>query len=220
MPSGQLIPDDDPAYKEYCNPQYYCANSDKINIVADMSDSISLRNWMYYQDILCDSSFLVGLFGMLNFIGMCQATLWSPRLLDKFGRKRVLLYSEFVQILCKIVIVMLPNDREWTVNMYYILIFVNGSMQICRANGCYNLMCEVAPASTHTAMGTAWNMLEGLVFIILTLYFRFISKEWRWSIVIGIIYGIIGYSILLLVLPESPKWQYDRGHYRDCYKTL
>lgn len=81
-------------------------------------------------------------------------------------------------------------------------------------------MCEVAPASTHTAMGTTWNMLEGFVFIILTLYFRFISKEWRWSLVIGVVYGIVGYAILLLVLPESPKWQYDRGHYRDCYKTL
>ena len=71
LPSGEHINDDDPAYKDYCNPQYYCANPDKIEIMADMNDSISLKNWMYYQDILCDSSFLVGLFGMLNFIGMC-----------------------------------------------------------------------------------------------------------------------------------------------------
>ena len=90
--------------------------------------------------------------------------------------------------------------------MYYVLMLANGCLQICRANGCYNLMCELAPAKSHTAMGTLWNMSEGGVFILLTLYYRFISKEWKWSVAMGVVDGIIGYSLLLLVLPESPKW--------------
>lgn len=65
---------------------------------------------MFYQDILCDSSFMVGLFGMLNFIGMCSGTFWSPQVLDRFGRRRVLLVSEALQILCKVGIILLPSD--------------------------------------------------------------------------------------------------------------
>lgn len=83
---------------------------------------------MYYQDILCDSSFMIGLFGMLNFIGMCSGTLWSPAALDRFGRRRVLLISQAVQLLSKAAIVALPLRKPWTVTMYYVLMFVNGCM--------------------------------------------------------------------------------------------
>ena len=81
-------------------------------------------------------------------------------------------------------------------------------------------MCELAPQKSHTAMGTLWNMSEGAVFILLTLFFRFVSKEWRWSVAIGILECLIGYTLLYLIVPESPKWQYDQGHYKNCYKTL
>ena len=161
---------------------------------------------MHYQNIECDSAFMVGLFGMLSFVGMCLGNLWTPKTLDKFGRRRALLVSQLIQLLCKIGVVLLPNFKDWSVNMYYVLIFINGSMQICKTTGCYNLMCEVAPMSTHTAMGTLWNMSEGTIFIILTIYFRFISKEWRWSVAIGIVECLIGYTLLVFVVPESPKW--------------
>ena len=75
-------------------------------------------------------------------------------------------------------------------------------------------MCELAPDKFHSAMGSYWNMTEGVIFIILTLYFRYISKEWRYSVIIGIIEGSLAYASLLLILPESPKWQYDKGLYK------
>jgi len=81
-------------------------------------------------------------------------------------------------------------------------------------------MIEMAPKSYHSIMGSIWNLCEGFVFIILTVYFRYISKDWRWSLVIGLCEFAIGYSILLFILPESPKWLYEKKRYKECQKAL
>ena len=81
-------------------------------------------------------------------------------------------------------------------------------------------MIEMAPATHHSMMGTIWNMSEGFVFVILTLLFRFVSKDWRLSVTIGLEELVVGYLILAFVLPESPKWLYDKGRYKECSEAL
>lgn len=38
--------------------------------------------------------------------------------------------------------------------------------------------------------------------------------------IIGLVEWVIGYSILLFWLPESPKWLYDKKRYVECQKVL
>lgn len=52
---------------------------------ADKDDLISLKNWMHDFDLVCVNSFMIGLFGMLNFTGMVLGTFWTPQFLDKYG---------------------------------------------------------------------------------------------------------------------------------------
>lgn len=37
---------------------------------------------------------------------------------------------------------------------------------------------------------------------------------------IGMCECVIGYIILIFIIPESPKWLYDKGKYNECQKTL
>lgn len=58
-------------------------------------------------------------------------------------------------------------------------------------------------------MGTVWNMNEGMVYIYLTIYYRYISKNWIPTLIFAI--SLQSLTILLIVLwvPESPRWLYN-----------
>jgi len=150
---------------------------------------------------------------MLAFGGFCLSALWAPKLLDNFGRKRTLLFALAIQFSCKLMLLFLPTHNKTSVIMIYLLILINGLQTVPKCSGCYSIMIEMAPEKYHSLMGTCWNMSEGFIFIVLTFYWRFISKEWRWSVMIGMCECVIGYVILIFIIPESPKWLYDKGRY-------
>ena len=52
-------------------------------------------------------------------------------------------------------------------------------------------------------------MNEGMVYIYLTIYYRYISKNWIPTLIFAI--SLQSLTILLIVLwvPESPRWLYN-----------
>ena len=51
---------------------------------------MSLKNWTWEMDMQCDSSFLIGFFGSLYFLGVAISTLLM-KFGDKLGRKNFMI---------------------------------------------------------------------------------------------------------------------------------
>jgi hypothetical protein len=68
-------------------------------------------------------------------------------------------------------------------------------------------------------MVTVWNCWEGSVFIYLTIYYYYISKNWVWTQWVGAGFNVVA-CILLLWLPESPKYLYSEKRYKECIDVL
>lgn len=69
-------------------------------------------------------------------------------------------------------------------------------------------------------LGIIWNISEGLIVVLLTFYFRFISKSWRPPIVLATLLAFISGVYVYLKVPESPKWLYSQQRYLECLKAL
>ena len=86
-----------------------------------------------------------------------------------------------------IVILLLPGENK----IYYYIIcgmfFSSGITTGARTTASYCYMIELVPREWGPFCCTFWNCTEGMVYIYLTIYYRFIDKDWRWTLVCGII---------------------------------
>lgn len=91
----------------------------------------------------------------------------------------------------------------------YFSMFLNGASSFGRASTGYNYFNEFLPKKNQSTVGTIWIVTEALVYIILTIYFRYINKNWYWSIFFGFIINLVCTILTIILLPESPMWLYD-----------
>jgi len=72
-----------------CNKQEFCSLDIKgnRNDYIDWSNKYSLHNWITSLDLHCGSSFEIGIFGSLFFLGYLSSCLVFPPLADQYGRK-------------------------------------------------------------------------------------------------------------------------------------
>ena len=73
-------------------------------------------------------------------------------------------------------------------------------------------MNDFVPAKHHITLGTVWLCWQGVYSLLIAIYFRYIDphKDWRW--LFSFVYGF-GFALCFLIqtlLPESPKWYYDK----------
>lgn len=62
--------------------------------------------------------------------------------------------------------------------------------------------------------------MEGLVVILMVVYFVYISKSWYWIILYAASTNLIFQIIGFWLLPESPKWLYEQKRYIECVRAL
>lgn len=65
-----------------------------------------------------------------------------------------------------------------------------------------------------------FNAVEGTVIIFVTLYFRYISKDWRGLVTAALIENVIGTMLHLIIVPESPKWLFEKKRFKECSQVL
>lgn len=94
-----------------------------------------------------------------------------------------------------------------------VLMFVAGFLSGGRMTVGYCFMVEMAPEKYAGMMGTVWDVSESVVYIILTVYFRYINKNWHYIIAFATILNFIAITLIVCFIPESPKWLYDQKKY-------
>ena len=158
--------------------------------------------------MVCAGGFTISLFGMLFFAGFAISSLIVPVLSDKYGRRNIFLWSIFTSWVVLAVLLILPSGYNW---IYFIifLFLITGLQSSGRTSIGYCYFMEIAPERYGSYLGTGWNMSEGMVYIYLTIYFRWISKDWWYTIAFGLVLQTITIVFLIVYSRESPKWLYD-----------
>lgn len=142
--NGQYISEDSQDYTDYCAPNYFCRNTDVIAKL-DSSSNVSLDNWIKDFDFLCLSEFEISFFSMTWFIGQLVFSPVIPKLQDKYGRKLVFNVSSFVNFLTLLGMLLLPNRRNPSQALFYVLLFINGVSTVGRVITGYTYFTEFYP---------------------------------------------------------------------------
>lgn len=198
----EVTPDHDAKIDDICTRENICAGDNRIrNWKVDEDSNRSLDNWRQKLELdMCIDVWKPSLIASAFFIGWCVTLLWVPGLADVFGRRR--LFASAMAFGAVIYTVMMFTS---SLNVMIGMSFLMGSLSSVRLNVGYIYLMELMPKSKHTAVASFWNITEGLIYVLASLYFWQISNYWLYFVAIG--YGFAIYSaIAAWFLPESPHF--------------
>lgn len=156
------------------------------------------------------SDIMTGWVASCALLGCIAGAMYSGKLSDRSGRKKVLMLSAVLFTISSIGTAMAPN--LW----FFVLFRIIGGMGIGIASMLSPMyISEMAPAPVRGRLISVFQL--GIVTGILVIYFVNayiagihneawnISTGWRWMFGSGIIPSVI-FILLLLTVPESPRW--------------
>ena len=149
-------------------------------------------------------------------LGALFGALFSGKITDIFGRRRVLIIVALIFIL----------GALWTAFAPSILALILGRIGVGVAIGVASYVgplyiSEVAPQQHRGAL-VSLNQLAITIGICLSYvvdYFFALSGEWRWMLGMGVVPGIL-LLLGMLYLPDSPRWIVSQGREEEAKKIL
>lgn len=109
----------------------------------------------------------------MYFAGWTVSCIFIPRLADIYGRKWPLLASASASFAFYLGLILSRN-----LNLSIGLLFFMGCCCTGKVGTSYVLLLELVPARSVTFIGTIVMFLDGSTMIWISLYFRYVSKEW------------------------------------------
>jgi len=100
--------------------------------------------------------------------------------------------------------------------MLLFLFFVQGFQSGGRNPIGFCYFIELSPQKYANYLGTGWSTINGSIFVGLTLFFRYIDKNWEWTIVFAAVNQAIALVNCYAFVPESPSWLYSKHRYTEC----
>jgi MFS family permease len=201
--------------EDRCNSQFYCQHKDEPNLIRiDESSIYTLDNWVDRLDLTCKSSTSIGLIGSMYLFGWSLGCLFIPRFGDLYGRRKPFLVCMFLSLLVYLGLILSQNLLLTTV-----LFALLGLCTPGKSNVAYIYVMEIVPAKKTTPVGTVLLIADGSTMIFLSIYFRFISKNWLYFQLFCIILSSIAFGITILC-PESPKYLYSYKKYKEARQSI
>jgi len=122
---------------------------------------------------------------MAFFIGFAISSLFVPSLSDRHGRKRIFVVCMLTNLFVLIGIFIMPSKSNYIWAVIALFLFQGLEAGGLTAIG-YCYFVELAPKWCAEYLGTIWNVSEGCNFIFLTIYYAYISKDWRHTFIFAI----------------------------------
>ena len=201
-----------------CTAQYICDKDPRItNWSIDWESDKSLENWQGKLDLMCAPTWKVGMLGTCLFVGWASTLLWVPSFGDKYGRKNIFAVSMSLNLI-------MYSVMMWTTSLDVMLIsvFFQGALNSVRVNIGYLYLLEMMPKHLQTTVGSIWGMSDAAIYLLATLYFWKVSKEWFYFAMIGYFLNVFT-AIGAWFLPESPRYLLNMGkidELKDVMQTV
>ena len=148
-------------------------NVPRYRVVED-SDR-SLQNWIEQFNLVCATKNKFGLFGSLYFVGLVIGSIVLPRLSDIYGRKKVMIFGNLLHII-PCVVFLLSKD----VNISFLMMTITGAGMASRVFVGYVWMTENMRIKDVPKCTAFMLTMDSLCICIATIYFQFISKDWKY----------------------------------------
>jgi len=172
-----------------------------MNYTINWENQTSLYNWVEQLDLICQDRAHIGLIGSVYFMGWTTTCLVVPPLSDQYGRKLIFLICISVTCL-SYVWLMLTNNINVTISM----MFLQGMITSGRLTVGYVYMQEFLTPKWRVVSGAAYNVIDGMTYLFMTIYFGWISKHYFWYCLIGFLYALVCLCVCVSLIPESPLW--------------
>lgn len=208
-----------PVEGDECKPDYFCVADHNVGYEIIEDSELTLTNWITDFDLLCASKFTISSFAMAFFTGFALGSFFLPQQADVHGRKKPFFLCMAVQLVALLVVIFVPYHKQSSVTILQVCMLVLGLSSAGRVAIGFCYMQEFQPLSYQSAISSIWNVSEGAVYIYLTIYYKYIDKDWYWTAVVPTVVNTL-VLFALVYLPESPKWLYDQKRYKDCRIVL
>jgi len=154
---------------------------------------------------------------MSYFAGYASGSLVLPALSDKNGRKKFLGGAILVQSVAALGMLLFPKGYATAIVGCFFFI---GCCSAIRVPSAMCLMYDSAPKRYHGIMNSVFFILELMTFIYQTIHFEHIHSSFYGPQFVGVIQAIIGFVLLMGFFPESPKWLYEKGRYKEAQQVF
>jgi MFS family permease len=150
----------------------------------------------------------------MYLLGWDIGCLIVPRLGDLYGRKIPYAVSMGASLVVHLGLILSHN-----IYLTMALFFLLGLTCPGKSNIAYVYLLELVPTKMQTSVGTVLLLADGSTMIFLSLYFRFISRDWLPFQIFALSFAALGFLVTLLA-PESPKYLYSYKKYKESRKAL
>lgn len=141
------------------------------------------------------------------FVGMTILVVFVTRLGDVIGRKWPTNISSMVSIPITIGLIL---SRDLNLSIGLLILF--GATCPGREQVAFVYISELVPLKNRTAVGSLLLLADATTIGWIALYFLYVSKDWVYFQCISVTLNCIA-TVMLLFIPESPKYLHSRGSY-------
>jgi putative MFS transporter len=156
----------------------------------------------------------LGLLGSVFFAGIVVGSLTLPRLSDYYGRKKIFLISGILHLILCIITIFSNNFYVSIIIMFFVGIVFAGRTFVGYI--WMNEFMRIEDASTVTII---IFFSEGLAILFSSLYFLYLSKDWRGIFALPLIPMTVG-LFFLFQKTDAPKFYYGIGNYEKARVIL
>lgn len=150
---------------------------------------------------------------MLYFVGNMLGSFTMPAISDQVGRRPVFLVQKIVQVFATVTMLYTTNMR-----IAQAMMFVTGVGQA--GNLTYSWMGENTRAADLAQMSVTFLATDALTLLWTSLFFQYVSRDWRYLIGGTVILSVLGIVYNLMFQAESPKYHYSLRQFDEARKIL
>lgn len=118
---------------------------------------------------------MVGTIGSAYFVGLLLSMFILPRIADLYGRRRPILVCQFIQLPVLVYFFFMRNWIEVALCFLLLGFAVGGSVVVCSIYT--QEFLQKAYRSIVLAISATF---EGLALLLATIYFLYVTKDWRY----------------------------------------
>nr|WP_319999500.1 sugar porter family MFS transporter [uncultured Draconibacterium sp.] len=172
--------------------------------MAGISGAVSfIQNYFSLNDIA------LGLAVSSLTVGCLIGALFAGLLSDKYGRKKMLIFTAFVFIISA-----LGCSVAHSLSVFIISRIIGGLAVGAASVLCPTYITEIAPADKRGSL-VSYNQLAITIGILLAYAIDYIlvdaNNNWRLMLSVPMIFGVIFLILLIVSFPESPRWLVRAG---------